>query len=261
MDISLKGKSALVCGASQGIGAATAYELAELGAEVTLLARSKDKLEKVCRSLPGEGHRYVAVDISDRAALAVELDEILSLAKNQSIEVLVCNSGGPKGGPLLAAEDDEYINAFANHILVNSLLAKKLIPAMKKCGYGRIINVISTSVKIPIPNLGVSNTIRAAVAGWAKTLSVEVAADGITVNNVLPGYTDTPRLSSLIEGASKRLGKTVPEMTEIWRGTVPMKRFAKPEETAAAIAFLASPAAAYISGVSIPVDGGRTGSL
>lgn len=256
MNADLNGKRALVGGASQGIGRSTALALAESGAKVIAMARSRDKLESLVAELPGDGHKVLALDIADRDKLSSELDKIIS--EVGAIEILICNSGGPKGGPIADVDEETFVQSFANHVLVNSLMVKKLLPGMKEKKYGRVINIISTSVKVPIPNLGASNTIRGAVANWAKTLSMEVAPFGITVNNVLPGFTDTPRLAALIEGAAGKAGKSVEEMTEIWKGRVPMARFAKPEETAAAIHFLASPMAGYISGINLPVDGGRT---
>lgn len=260
MDLNLSGKVALVCGASQGIGEASARALAAQGASIVALARSEDKLQKLVESLPGEGHRVLAVDLEDRKHLSSQLDSLLAEIGGP-IEILICNTGGPKGGPLAEAEEEAFSQAFENHVLVNTLLVKKLLPGMKDKNYGRVINIISTSVKIPIPNLGMSNTIRGAVASWAKTLSFELAPSGVTVNNVLPGYTETPRLEALISGAAKRLGKTEDEVIQMWKNNVPMKRFAKPEEVASAVGYLASPAAAYINGVSLPVDGGRTGCL
>lgn len=256
--LELNNKTALVCGASQGIGAATAEELASLGCRVVSLARSADKLEALTAALPGEGHRFLAVDLADRDALATAVKGVLA---DGPIHILINNTAGPKPGPITQADEDNFLSGFANHVLVSSLLTQLLLPGMKDAGYGRIINIISTSVKQPIPNLGVSNTIRGAMASWCKTLSLEVAAFGITANNVLPGYTKTPRLASLIANAAKKLDKTVDEVTEIWRGKVPAARFAEPAEVASAAAFLASPAAAYINGVNLPVDGGRTGSL
>lgn len=259
MDLSLKGKFALVCGASQGIGWSSAVELAAQGASIIALARSEEKLSKLLEELPGDGHRSLCLDLSDRKELESQLD--LLLKDTPAIEILICNTGGPKAGPLFEAEEDNFIQGFENHVLVNALLVKKLLPGMKEKNYGRIINIISTSVKIPIPNLGVSNTIRGAVANWAKTLSVELAPFGVTVNNVLPGYTETPRLEALVAAASKRLNKSEDEVIKMWKGKVPMGRFGKPEETAQAVTFLASPSASYISGVNLPVDGGRTGCL
>lgn len=258
MDISLAGRRALVCGASQGIGEATARELATLGATVHLLARSSEKLKNIVEELPGTGHDFTAIDFAHREQLA---ESVESLVKGAPIEILVCNTGGPKGGPISDAEEVEFLEAMSQHVLVNALLVKKLLPGMKTREYGRVINVISTSVKMPIPNLGVSNTIRGAVANWAKTLSLELASFGITVNNVLPGYTETPRLQSLLEGAAARTSSTFEEVSELWKKKVPAGRFGKASEVASAVAFLASPAASYINGINLPVDGGRTGCL
>lgn len=261
MNLSLKGKRALVCGASQGIGEAIAFEFAESGAQLILLARSRDKLEKITESLPKKAdrpHQFLAIDIRDRAQLAIELKKI---NLGGPIEIIINNSGGPKAGPLLDANEKEFIEAFEGHILAASLIANHCLSGMKEKKYGRIINIISTSVKAPIANLGVSNTIRAAMANWAKSLAGEVAPFGITVNNVLPGYTATPRLDALAKTAADRQGKTDDEIKKIWKASTPMGRFAEPAEIAAAVAFLASPAAAFITGINLPVDGGRTPCL
>lgn len=233
-------------------------ELASLGCRVVVLARSQDKLDRVVNALPGDGHQGVAVDLSDRDILETRISQQL---EKGPIHILVNNTGGPPPGPIAEATDEAFLAGFNQHVLAASLLTRLTLPGMKDAGYGRIINVISTSVKIPIPNLGVSNTIRGAMASWAKTLSMEVAPHGVTVNNVLPGYTKTPRLDKLIANFAQKTGKSLEEATEVWKGRVPAGRFAQPEEVASAAAFLASPAAGYISGVSIPVDGGRTGCL
>lgn len=231
-----------------------------MNANIILLARSEIELLKLISELSGEGkHSFISVDISDRENLKIKVEE--KLAKYNSIDILVNNTGGPKGGPITEATEDEFLQTFQNHILVGSMLSKLVLPGMKKNNFGRIINVISTSVKIPLANLGVSNTIRGAMASWAKTLSNEVASFGITVNNVLPGYTATERLSVLMENAAQKQNKPIEQIETEWIKTVPAGRFAKPEEVANAIAFLASPAASYINGVSLPVDGGRTGSI
>lgn len=255
----LNGKRALVCGASQGIGAAIAVALAEQGCAITALARTQSKLEALVAGLPGGGHRVVCHDISDLNALKETIAQ--ELADHGDIHILINNSGGPAPGPISQASPEAFTAGLQNHILAAACLTQLLLPGMKKAAYGRIINIISTSVKIPIPNLGVSNTIRGAMASWAKTLSLEVAADGITVNNILPGFTQTPRLDKLISAAAERLGKTEEEVAQLWRERVPARRFGDPKETAAAAAFLASPAAGYINGVNLPVDGGRTGCL
>lgn len=262
MNLDLRGKTAFVCGASRGIGRAVAQELAEMGARLVLLARDSQGLAAVQSSLPsvsGEGHRSLAVDFSDLPEL---IDLVRDLLKEIGpVHILVGNSGGPPGGPLLEAKPDEFLQAFQQHILANHLLAQLLVPKMIEAKYGRIINIISTSVKEPIPQLGVSNTIRGAVASWAKTLSVELGPYGITVNNLLPGYTATDRLDSLLKQAANRQKKSVQEVSLEWQKRVPLGRFADPAETAQAVAFLASPSGAYINGINLPVDGGRLGCL
>lgn len=261
MDLRLTGRHALVCGASQGIGRATAFELAELGASVTLLSRSADTLAALARELPashgGQTHSHVAVDMLDTDALAAAVAGVVSL---HAVHVLVNNSGGPPPGPAWNAEPDDYLAAFRQHLLAAQVITRACLPGMRGARYGRVVNVISTSVKEPIPNLGVSNTVRAAMAGWAKTLSVEVAPDGVTVNNVLPGYTRTPRLEALVE-ASCKAGRGRDDVERGLLASVPAARFGDPAEVAAVIAFLASPAAGYVNGVSLSVDGGRTRSL
>lgn len=259
MEINLQNKRALVCGASQGIGAATAYALASQGCSVTLLARNQDALTQVAKKLPHpERHSTLVVDLSNPAQIEKSITEVL---KKGPIQILICNSGGPPSGPMLDAKGEDFTTAFQHHVVANQKLVQLLIPGMKDSKYGRIINIISTSVKAPIPGLGVSNTIRAAVANWSKTLSLEVGPFGITVNNVLPGFTATERLEVLKESAGKRFGKNKSEVEQMWLDCIPLKRFAEPFEVANAVAFLASPAAAYISGINLPVDGGRTASL
>lgn len=261
MEIRLDHKTALVCGSTQGIGLAAARELALNGANVILLARNENKLQEVLPTLDlssGQQHRYVVADHSDPAGLRSCLE---ALVRETRIDILINNTGGPPGGPITKAATEEFTQAFSNHLLCNHILAQAVLPGMKAVGYGRIINVISTSVKQPLHGLGVSNTIRAAVANWSKTLASEVAADGITVNNVLPGATGTQRLYSIISNKSKSAGSTESAVTQEMMHEIPMRRFAEPEEIANAIAFLASPAAAYITGINLPVDGGRTGCL
>lgn len=261
LQINLQGKRALVCGASQGIGQAVAYALAEAGANVTLLARNKQRLEDITQRLPtlAEPHQFLIADFSNPAELKLLIEE--ELAGNPEYHILINNTGGPAPGALIEAEEDELLLAFQMHLVTAHMLTKSLYPSMKEAGYGRVINIISTSVKEPIPNLGVSNTIRAAMASWAKTLSVEMGELGITVNNVLPGYTATSRLESLIQSRAELTGKTPGEITKIMKEHVPAGRFAEPNETAAAVAFLCSDAASYINGINLPVDGGRLHSL
>ena len=225
-----------------------------------MLARSEGKLEQLADHLrPHTKTKIVYQDLSDTTGLKAKIKSIL--AEIGPIEICINNAGGPKAGPLLDAAPEDFMQAFQTHVVAAQTLAQLLVPGMKEKNYGRIINIISTSVKIPIPNLGVSNTIRGAMASWAKTLANEVGEFGITVNNVLPGFTATERLEALKEGAAKRLNKTPSDIEQMWLNTIPAKRFAKPDETAEAITFLASPAASYINGINLPVDGGRTGSL
>jgi len=260
MNLNLKGKRALVCGSSQGIGKAAAIELALLGADVTLLARNAEKLNAAVNELSGVGvHNYITADFSKPDSVKTAIDDFIG--KGNVIHILVNNTGGPPGGPITDAKTAEFLSAFSSHLLCNHILTQAVLPGMKQTGYGRIINVISTSVKQPLKGLGVSNTIRAAVGNWAKTLSLEVAQFGITVNNVLPGATATQRLSGLIEAKSKKTGIETTELEKEMLHEIPAGRFGAPEEIAAAIAFLASPAAAYINGINVPVDGGRTGNL
>lgn len=260
MNLDLTGKHALVCGSTQGIGKAAAIELAALGASVTLIARNEPRLKSALADLGGNGkHDYIVADFSDPNALKQAVEDYLR--KERQIHILVNNTGGPPGGPVSEAKQEEFIQAFSNHLLCNHILVQALLPGMKDAKYGRIINVISTSVKIPLRGLGVSNTIRAAVANWAKTLSVEVAPFGITVNNVLPGATATQRLSSILDTKTQKAGISREEAEKEMLHEIPAGRFGTPEEIAAAIAFLSTPAAAYINGINVPVDGGRTGSL
>lgn len=262
MDLNLSGKTALVCGASQGIGLACAQALAELGASITLFARDPKRLETALASLANTGaqnHQFIVADFSNPEDVAQSAGEWLSA--QGACHILVNNTGGPAPGSVSTAQLDDFQAAFAQHLLNNQQLAQLLLPGMKEAAFGRIINIISTSVKQPIPNLGVSNTIRGAVANWAKTLATEVAAKGITVNNVLPGATATGRMDQIIKNKSTKLGLTEAQVTEKELADIPAGRFGQPEEVANAVAFLCSPAAAYITGINVPVDGGRTRNL
>ena len=262
MNLDLAGKHALVCGGSQGIGHAAAIELAKLGADVTLLARSRESLDSALAALPRahaeQKHATIAVDMSDHAALRSKVE---SAAQAHAVQILVNNTGGPPGGPAHTAATDAFLEAFNQHILAAQIVLQAVLPGMRSSGYGRIVNVISTSVKEPIKNLGVSNTIRGAMASWAKTLATDLGPFGITVNNVLPGYTKTARLAQILADRSKATGKTEADIAGTMLATVPLGRFAEAAEIANVIAFLATPAAGYISGINVPVDGGRTLSL
>lgn len=262
MNLSLQGKTALVCGSTQGIGRASAIELAGLGANVVLFARNEEKLREAVAELnreSGQTHRYLVADFAQPEQVKAVLEAYL--AEQPIIHILVNNTGGPKGGPLIDARPDEFLNTFQAHLINNQLLTQAVVPGMKQAGYGRIVNIISTSVKQPIVGLGVSNTIRGAVAQWAKTLSLELGQFGITVNNVLPGYTKTARLDSLLQTRAANAGVGVGEYAEKMEREIPLGRFAEAEEVAAAVAFLCTPAAGSISGINLPVDGGKTGGL
>jgi 3-oxoacyl-[acyl-carrier protein] reductase len=261
MNLDLKNKNALVCGSTQGIGKASAIEIALLGANVTLVARDETKLKEVVKELDaskGQKHNFIVADFSKPEELKKKIEEH---TQKNSVHILVNNTGGPAGGPILEAKSEEFTQTFSNHLLCNHLLVQAVVPGMKKEKYGRIINIISTSVKQPIKGLGVSNTIRAAVASWSKTLAGELGPFGITVNNVLPGATNTQRLNTLLDARAKRAGVSKENESNEWMKEIPAGRFADASEIGSAVAFLASPAASYINGINLPVDGGRTGSL
>ena len=258
MNLNLTNKNALVCGSTQGIGKATAILLAEEGANVTLIARNEEKLKAVLAELPNEKqcHGYLVADFSKPNGLK----EVLETSDLQ-FHILVNNTGGPAGGPIFNAKIEEFESAFTQHLKCNHVLVQSLVPFMKTQRYGRIVNVISTSVKQPLDGLGVSNTIRGAVASWSKTLANELGEFGITVNNILPGATGTGRLKEIINNKAAKTGKPFDAVAEAMKNASPAKRFAEPEEVAAAIVFLASERASYINGINVPVDGGRTKSL
>lgn len=258
MELSLKGKTALICGSTQGIGLATAKELALLGAECVLLARNKESLQTAVESLATEHlqeHSYLIADFRDTKQVE---DAIKEITNRRAVHILVNNTGGPKGGPLIDADIHEFTDTFQQHLVCNHILVQAVISGMTAAGYGRIINIISTSVKTPLKNLGVSNTVRWAVASWAKTLAGELAPYGITVNNVLPGSTNTGRLDSLMMSMAARRNTSINTIEEELLSEIPMKRFGDPKEIAAAVAFLATPAAGYITGINLTVDGGKT---
>lgn len=261
MNLSLEGKYAVVCGSTQGIGLAVAEELALLGANCTLIARNEEALQKAILHLDStlrQQHDYLVADFSKPE----EVKEMINARVAQHpVHILINNTGGPPAGPVADATEEAFLAAFNQHLICNHILAQAAIPSMKEEGYGRIINIISTSVKIPLKNLGVSNTIRGAVASWAKTMANELGQYAITVNNVLPGSTATQRLSTLIENTAKKGNVPVEIVEKNMREEIPVKRFGDASEIAAVVAFLASPAASYVNGVSIPVDGGRTGSI
>jgi len=263
MNLDLIGKNALVCGGSKGIGKAAAMQLALLGANITLVARNEDTLKSAISELDTsryQHHEYLVMDFSDYKQVQKNIDAHLN-EPDTYYEILVNNTGGPAGGLAIDAQPEEFIQAFNNHLLCNQVITQSIVRGMKEHGYGRIINIISTSVKQPLNGLGVSNTIRGAVANWAKTLANELGAFGITVNNVLPGATNTERLQNLNAAKSEKTGKSLKELQEAMKNEIPLGRFAEAQEVGAAVAFLASPVASYITGINLPVDGGRTGCL
>jgi 3-oxoacyl-[acyl-carrier protein] reductase len=262
MLIDLKDKNAVVCGSTQGIGKAIALQFAASGASVVLVARNEESLRKTLREMIAskkQNHNFIVADFSEPDVLKKKIHDFVS--ENPPVHILVNNTGGPKSGDAYNAGAEEFESAFRNHLICNQILVQAIVEGMKNEMYGRIINIISTSVKQPIKGLGVSNTIRAAVAGWAKTLALELAPFGITVNNILPGATKTERLFSLFESRSKATGKNADDVMHEWLNDIPAGRFAEPEELAYAAAFLASPLAAYINGINLPVDGGRLQTL
>ena len=262
MDLSLKGNRAIVCGSTDGIGKASALLMAERGASITLVARNKEKLNATLTELSiehGQNHATVCADFNKPDELKQQIQAHLK-ESGHIYGILVNNSGGPHGGPLIEAKEDEFRIAFERLLICNQIMAQATVSGMKKLGSGRIINIISTSVRQVIPGLGVSNTIRGAVAQWAKTLALELGEFGITVNNILPGYTATARLQELAESKAESMGKTVEDISKIWADNTSLKRLGKPEEIANAVAFLASDSAGYISGHNLSIDGGRFGA-
>ena len=261
LSINLTGKTALVGGSTQGIGLASAQAMASLGARCVLMSRNEEKLRAAVATLDksaGQQHTYLVADYSQPQQVQ---DAVAAFVQNNTVHILVNNTGGPAGGPITAAKPEDFINAFQQHLICNQIITTLVVEGMKKEGYGRIVNIISTSVKIPLHGLGVSNTIRGAVASWAKTMANALGQYGITVNNVLPGATSTERLDTILNNKSAKSGKEKAEVEQEMLGEIPARRFGRPEEIAAMVAFLASPAAAYVNGTSIPVDGGRTGSI
>ncbi len=262
MNLNLKNKLALVCGSSQGMGKAIAIQLAKQGANIVLFARNQQSLEKVKKQLDtsqGQEHKVLIADFS----IPEQVKKVLASFINEGnfIEILINNTGGPAPGPANIAESQDFVAAFNQHLVVNHEIMKLVLPSMKAAHYGRIINVISTSVKQPLIGLGVSNTVRGAVANWAKTLANELGQFNITVNNVLPGATNTLRLEAIIKNKANKKGISIDEMAAEEKSIIPMRRFGEAKEFADAVGFLASPAASYITGINLPVDGGRTTSL
>jgi 3-oxoacyl-[acyl-carrier protein] reductase len=250
----LAGRTALVCGASKGIGRASALMLARAGARVIACARSAEDLETLLDEMHGSGHSMLVLDLEDVEAVR---EAVLGLGM---VEIVINNAGGPPGGPLLGNKLDEFDGPFARHLHAAHTIAQILAPRMEEIGYGRFVNIISTSVREPIDNIGLSNTLRGAMASWSKSLSREFAPC-ITINNILPGFTDTDRLGSLAGSISDKTGKSVEEVRTAWMDSVPIQRLIDPQETAAAVTYLCLPSSSAIRGVSLAVDGGRMRSI
>ena len=254
IDFRLDGRAAVVCGATGGIGRAIAEAFAQAGAEVTVVGRDEERIKATVSSLEGTGHQGLQADFSDTESVVQAASK---RAAHGPVHVLVNNTGGPPAGKASDAHHDPFLDAFTMHLVSAQAMVRAFLPGMQESGYGRIINIISTSVITPIPGLGVSNTVRGAVANWGRTLAAELGHHGITVNNILPGFTDTARLKTLFEGKAKRLDSTLDDVTASAVASIPAGRIGEPEELAAAALFLASPAGSYVNGVNLPVDGGR----
>ena len=259
MNLDFTNKNAIVCGSTQGIGQAVAKQLAKNGANIILIARNENSLKELASNLEGDKHQFVCADFSNQESLKEELQA--NIFPNHPIHFLINNTGGPSAGQLTKASLQEFEKAFKMHVLCSQILTQFVVSKMKQENYGRIINIISTSVKAPINGLGVSNTIRGAVASWAKTLANELGEFNITVNNVLPGFTQTKRLEKLIDQKAIKNNTTIEEIQKQMINSIPAKRIGKPEEIAHAVAFLCSKYASYVNGVNLPVDGGRTTCL
>ena len=262
MNLSLKHKHAFVCGSTDGIGKASALLMAKYGCEITLIARNQEKLDSTLSELAqndDQNHSTVCADFDDPGMLKEKVNSQISTL-GKPVDILVNNSGGPHGGALIEAEEDEFRIAFERLLICNHIMAKAVVPGMKEQGSGRIINIISTSVRQVIPGLGVSNTIRGSVAQWGKTLAIELGEYGICVNNILPGYTATARLQDLADSKAETMGVTPDQIRDDWAKNTSLKRLGTPDEIASSVAFLASDAAGYVSGHNLSVDGGRFGA-
>lgn len=262
MDLGLTGKVALVAAASQGLGRAVAEELAAEGASLILCARHDAALQETCAAIEaahGTPVLGLATDVADPAAVARLVEA--GRARFGRIDILVTNAGGPPAGTFDTLTAEQW--QAATSLLLTSVveLTRAVLPGMQAQGWGRILNITSISVKQPVANLMLSNSLRAAVTGMARTLATEVAAQGITVNNILPGYTRTERVVGLAEATAAREGISAAEATARWETEIPMRRLGEPREFAALAAFLCSERASYITGTSVPVDGGWIRSL
>ena len=254
MKIDLTGKKALVGGSSKGIGLGIATELANSGASVCLMARNESRLKEIVSQLPdSNNHSYLVVDFSKFEDFKIKIEEYV---KNNQVDILINNTQGPPAGNSLSKNIDSYQEAF--DLLFKSVVytTSLVIPGMQKNKWGRIINVTSVSVKEPLNYLVLSNSIRSAVVAWAKSLSVDLGPDGLTVNSILTGYFDTERIKELNKEKSKSLNISEAEVLDKMKSLVPASRLGRPEEYGYLVSFLSSDNAAYINGASIPIDGG-----
>ncbi len=262
MDLGLKDRVALVAAASRGIGFAAARELVREGARVFLCSRDEVRASQAAERISRETGTAVtglAADVTiDEAA---ERFVAIATERTGRVDILVTNAGGPPVSTFADAKLEMFRTAFELNGLSAIRLAKLVLPGMRTRKWGRIINLTSVSVKQPIDGLIFSNTIRAGLTGWSKTVATEVAADNVTVNNVAPGYTLTERQDELADARGRSLGKSKAEMIRVWAEQIPLGRLANPEEIGAAVAFLASERASYITGITLPVDGGWVRSL
>ncbi len=258
MYLDLSGKWALVGGSSKGIGLAVAQELSRLGASVILTGRDETALMAAKATLAGP-NETVVVDFQSNSSI----DKLLAgiTEKGRTINILVNNAGGPPSGSFMESRADAMIQALNTHLFAMDQMSRALAPGMRSSGYGRIVNIVSVTARVPLKNMILSNTVRGAVLNWSKTVSLELAPYGITVNNILPGYTRTQRAIDLWQSLSKNQGCSPEDIEKNWKSQVPMGRLAEPEEIANVVAFLCSPAASFVTGISMPVDGGWTPSV
>lgn len=259
MDLGLKERVAIVAASSRGLGKACALELAREGVHVVICARNAERLAATAdeiRTNSGAEVLPLVIDLTDPAQIMHLANE--TLRRYGRIDILVTNNGGPPPGYFGELDDETWLHAHQLTLLSAARLIRAVLPAMRAQKWGRIINITSVSVKQPIDNLLLSNVYRLGVVGMAKTLAAQLAADGITINNVAPGYTRTDRVLELAQARALRQGKTVEEILAETTARFPMKRMGEPEELAALVAFLASERASYITGTTIQVDGGYT---
>lgn len=256
MKIDLNGKNALVGGSSKGIGRAIAERLARSGANVTLMARSENLLKTIVAQLDtsqGQSHQYLVVDFSNYTLFASQMEEYF---KSNTVDILINNTQGPAAGGAIEKSIEDYQTAFDLLFKCAVYTTSLALKHMQSQQWGRIVNVASVSVREPLSYLALSNSLRAALVTWAKSLSIEIAANNITINNTLTGYFDTERIAQLNAEKAKKMNVPIEKVREAMEGQVPMQRIGQPEEYANLVCFLASEQASYITGTNIPIDGG-----